>query len=155
MDATVFSAIIVGGAGVISTLIPIVVENKRFAAVSAMRRKQVAGAWRGVTKQAEGPAGEPIEVQLYVEFKISWRRIRAEARVVGGGTELHIQSRGGFINDEYMVLNYRSRDPAIVNFGTGLLRLHANGKRMSGLVVGYGSEREGMIHGQVEYEKIE
>jgi hypothetical protein len=133
---------------------PLVNKNIAFVPLPAKRRRQIQGQWRGTTRQSAGPDGTPIEVDLVTEITVSWRTVRTKTRMKGGGVELMSESKGGFVTDEYLKVDYKSIDSAKLNFGTTLLRLSADGARLTGQTLGYGFKSERIVHGEVELVKI-
>lgn len=155
MDSEIIAASILGTATVVAAVLPLLRENLKWAPISAKRRKLVCGSWRGVTHQAVGPDGSPMDVEIITEISTSWRRLKTHTRIRGGGIELKSTARGGFVWGDYLVATYKNINPNLVNFGTVLLRLHADGRHLSGRMIGYGTKSERIIHGEMELEKVE
>lgn len=155
MDPAIAAALITAVGGLVGVLAPKLLENLKFKSIPHQRRAQLAGSWRGTTHQARGPSGEPIEVELITDISVSWRRVTTSTRMRGGGIELKSKAEGGFIWGDYLVAHYKNVNPALVNFGTVLLRLSSDGKRLNGRMVGYGARSEALVHGEVELIKVE
>ena len=154
MDSTIAAAIISAIAVMAAAIWPSISKNINFSTISGQRRKQLEGSWQGTTSQKRGPEGDPIEVELFLEIKLSWRRIKTEALVRGGGTEIKTVGSGGFLWGDYFQVNYRGSNAAIINFGTLILRLHSHGRGLSGRLLGYGSESEDLVYGKVALRKV-
>lgn len=154
MNSSVITALIAALATIVAAIIPKILENLRYTPLIHKRQNQLKGSWRGTTTQSYETGDKQIVVELSIEMRSTWRKVSIDALVKGGGTELKIRANGGFIWGDYLKLDYESKDPAIANFGSMFLRLHANGKSLKGRMIGFGSESEQLVHGLVILEKV-
>jgi hypothetical protein len=154
MSSSVITALIAALATIVAAIIPRVLDNLRYAPLVHKRQNQLKGSWRGTTTQSYETGNKQIVVELTIEMRSTWRKVSMDALVKGGGTELKVRADGGFIWGDYIKLDYESKDPAIKNFGSMILHLHANGKSLKGRMIGFGSESEQLVHGSVVLEKI-
>ncbi|MGJ8633236.1 MAG: hypothetical protein ACSHX7_04890 [Luteolibacter sp.] len=154
MDPRIIAAIITGGVAFSIPLLTWVVKNLSYSAISGRKRRALQGSWRGTTKQSSGPKGKPIEVDLVIDFKTRWRRVKGISRVKGGGDELDVTFVGGYKELDHVFFEYQSKSKDKVNFGSVILKLNGCGNELHGKIIGYGNMSETLVSGDMTLTKI-
>ena len=126
------------------------------------RRAALVGCWQGELMQG-GVLGETLRLRLRLDVTAASKEIKADAQVVGpmpGKPELgpdHIRIdwhlTGGFFHDSLLKLDYQHKNPAVVQLGTVILRLHSDGETMTGRVIGWGHITQTIVGAEVTLRK--
>ena len=128
------------------------VENRRLFKLS--KGRDVRGRWTGELKYLSPRWDkESIEIEFHrnsllhaLNPKLIKGRIRSPRRP---NEDLLLQ--GGFYQEDQMMLDYRSAQPARKQFGSVLLHLNSEARQLSGNFIGY---FDGAITGSLTLNKI-
>jgi hypothetical protein len=128
-----------------------------YQTISKARNRMLKGRWEGVSRPIDAPPGVPSEVPITFEFTPGWwRTVRAEScftsHDAGRGKVIN-DYRGGFYQQTYLTLLYRKRDRGVTGFGAAILELSADGRRLEGRILGYGSHIQGLFFAKLTLEK--
>jgi len=123
------------------------------------RRSALTGRWRGTLSQEVGVRATPADAKLELELRCGWRTVRGAGvlRVVSDGgvrsTVFHL--RGGFLFDRFLRMEYKNTKGHVVQFGSVVLELLAEGDELDGRYAGYGSISSTLVSGTVRLKKDE
>lgn len=127
------------------------------------RQAKLIGRWEGNFEQPEYPGGA-LALEARVEFARSVGHIKGRAQVRtrlskrhrGGPREVtvNLALSGRLPHSDFLKLEYQSVDPGVNQFGSMMLELNAEGTRLNGRFVGYGSISEAIISGTVALKKL-
>jgi hypothetical protein len=162
MEAPVIAAWITGGFTIVAPIITFIAtkayQNRFLLTISPDRRRAIEGTWKGIAKQAYGPTPEPFEAQVTLDLSTGRTRIKGTGHFVTRfGTDdfdWEFRLTGGFLHDRFLRFNYNTVSRNVVQFGSIILQLHANSKRLTGLYQGYGVISENLVHGTLELRKV-
>ncbi|MGA6828841.1 hypothetical protein ACO9S2_14675 [Nitrospira sp. NS4] len=133
-------------------------NTRHYHAVRGDRRKLLAlHEWTGTWKEIS-PTSNPardLTIRYWVGLKEHGGEIQLVAPVDPGSPKMrnyYYRFRGGFEDNNWLVLNYYSIDRSVVEYGTILLCLPADPKTTptTGMLCGYGSWPGGITYGPVE-----
>jgi hypothetical protein len=161
MNDTIWAAFIAGPAAASLTAILGYVlspDRRQRAAIGSARRDTLEGTWKGELHQAVDIDG--VSETNAVEFNL-----RVRLRTVYGDGRLHyvvnqecresfFALRGGFMFDQFLKLDYSNKKGFVVQFGTIVLKLHSDGTRLEGKLVGYGSVTDRVIAADLELSRV-
>jgi hypothetical protein len=157
MDVPLYPALIGGACTLSAPIVALMVKSwlgrRSFRPLAPSRRQAIQGVWRGNTVQEKGPTGEAAEVDLLLTLRAFRNVVKGHARVRWKSVEERVALEGGFRSDSFLLLTYNSTSAITLNFGTLLLRLSANGDRLHGRMLGFGSESETIVHGCTELQR--
>jgi hypothetical protein len=159
MSPTIVAAIIAGVVAIVAPIITLVakeiLEQKPFSPVTG-RRKALVGKWHGILKEAKGPGGKPLEVDLTFEFTKHRKRIlgRTTFTLPGRATRT-LDFTGGFLHEQFLKLDYNNPDPTVMQFGCYVAKLITTDdqKVLDGRFVGYGPDTGDIVHGTAVLNK--
>lgn len=165
MNMEISSALIAASGALVSAVATVFVrhrlENRRLQPV-ASRRAAIAGRWTGEIADPKYPDGGIVSTAV-VTFNPGSRRVTGSARVIsslaahhrGGPRESTIQSEltGGFRHGDFLMLEYRSKDASVLQFGAMILLLNGEGNRLDGMWIGYGRISEAIVSGTMTLVK--
>ena len=148
--------------GIISSpyLIPLFVnraKGKRYLNLKD-RLETIVGSWDGVTIQNVGISGTNMQVGLRMVLKRKNKTLIVGISTVswsenGLSKSFEVELEGGFLNDSYLEISYKSKDISIVNFGVMFLKYSADGKTLEGKMMGFGHRIEEIIEGNSKLTK--
>jgi hypothetical protein len=118
---------------------------------SKARQLALTGKWKGIVHQEIGINPHPIDYRLTVKLVAKEKEITGMCTlyyVDAVRSEEHILVIvGGFYNDRYLQLNYKSTDTQMIEFGAIILRLSDDASRLEGRFAGYGSVAQNFTSG--------
>jgi hypothetical protein len=133
------------------------------------RAKAIVGKWEGRRKQEIGRGGRPFDAECALELNLLGNTIRGTARHWGtyldkdgspdkginDGKQVNAEFTvsGGFFLDRFLQLTYEPIDLGI-QFGTMILEINADGRRLTGRFLGYGRFTERLVYGTLELTKV-
>jgi len=121
------------------------------------RAKAIAGMWTGDANQASGPDGHPIPAKVTFTFEVASDLITGDgafrAMVDGAELDLRFKFEGGFLYGQFLRFEFDRVDAHVVNFGSIILRLSDDAKRLTGRFHGYGARSERIVYGTLELRK--
>lgn len=131
--------------------------TKVFPTIPAKSKSHLDGRWNGTGIQQEGPEGQPLEHTIIVTLKCGKRKISGDAAMhVAVGADKYIMNYmidGIFFEDRILSFTYRNTDGAVRQFGAAVLELDTSGRRLRGLISGYGFLSKTIVDVRVELEK--
>jgi len=154
--ATLTGTIIGAASAIIGSLLTVVVkhwlEQKQsiFKDLPPRRRDAISGHWDGRVYQAEGPSGPPIEFDVEIRLNTDGMKVEGEGYFEWEGRATKVLITGGYIDDYYLKLEYKDADYRILRYGTFLLQISPDVRRIVGRFLGYAAEKEGLIYGKIE-----
>lgn len=116
------------------------------------------GNWEGQAKDAPNiPDKTHYTHHDRVHFFWEGGQIRGllETRVESDKTPNKLLLEVQFHENSYLQLEYRNQDKTIFQFGVIILKLSADGRKLSGRFMGFGWEREDIVFGEVEWHKLD
>ena len=132
-------------------------KNKPLKIIRAGRRKALNGNWQGSAYQEIGPDGNPLDAKLHYTLTASRKIVRGSGiyslKLKDKDQSRNFTASGGFLHDKFLKLDYKNTDDSAIQFGSAILELSADGKKLTGLYLGYGATSERLIHGTIELEK--
>lgn len=131
-------------------------QSSRFELLSKgdPRRVGIAGRWSGIVKQPMGPEGTPISFDIALELRMEEHIVVGTATYDYQGYHTVCSFRGGFIERRFLQLDYTDMDPRLVRdgivfYGTIFCKLSTDQKRFDGHFLGYATETNGLVWGEV------
>lgn len=133
-------------------------KDKDFLTISQSRKIALDGSWNGKVFQAEWLNGQPINYPFTITLDVSKKEIKGTGIVhfPMSKTEIHsfnISLKGGFLHDRFLKLDYKNTNQAAMQFGSLILNLSSDGKKLTGRFLGYGSKTEKLVFGELKLEK--
>lgn len=121
------------------------------------RIRALEGYWEGQATDVDVPDDIRYTTRDRVSFHIDRGEIKGllETQVYEDEKPDKLIFSGKFYDDSFLKLEYRNQDEKIFQFGIIFLKLSADGRKLYGKFVGFGWEREDIVGGRVEWEKIE
>jgi len=122
-------------------------------------RSMIEGQWSGeaVEKTAD-LARDACVYSVTWDFKVSARKVAAYSTMEYYKDNRKVvetfEVKGRFFDGRYMLLEYSSLQETMINFGTEILYLHANGRELSGRFVGFSAEGDEIITGTLKGNKL-
>jgi hypothetical protein len=80
--------------------------------------------------------------------------IVGEMEVDDEGDILRIALEGGIIRLPFIILDYYSTNPAIINYGRIMYKINNDWDKLIGRVVGYSGERDFFVNASHDLERI-
>ena len=120
------------------------------------RASALLGNWEGLAKDAPNiPDKTHYTHHDRVHFFWEDDRIKGllETRVESDKTPNKLLLEVQFHENSYLQLEYRNQDKTIFQFGVIILKLSADGRKLSGRFMGFGWEREDIVFGKVEWHR--
>jgi len=155
MDSTIIASIVGGIATICAAIIPLLVksrnEKRLFYPISRDRRKALTGKWEGIVVQQTNTENKlSFKVQLDIEIK--------GRKLIGNGTLINdtiynVELEGSFRNDRFLKMDYRNKEPQVIQFGSFIFHLSDDARGLKGLFVGYGHLSKSILHGHCEFHK--
>lgn len=160
MNPTIVAAIISGLFALVSSILTLTLkkyfDQRPINTIPAGRRQAITGTWKGKIYQEKGPKGEPIEYPGELKLKAGRKIVSGEFNIESGLTskedKISFNASGGFLYDNFLQLNYFSKDKSKIHFGTVILKLNADATKLDGKFCGYGRITEDIISGIVKTE---
>lgn len=131
-------------------------EDRPSLKVHDWRRTKLVGRWEGAFHEPDYPGGA-LSFEAEMDFESVkgplLGRARLRTRLRGGhrggprSVDMSFDLIGAFRHSNFLKLEYQSRDAGVVQFGTMILTLNAEGSQLSGKFVGYGSVSEAIVSG--------
>ena len=115
--------------------------------------RTLEGMWVGHAHQPSGPRGMPIDLPLNVIFSLINGRCDGEATYEFEGVFSTLKLSSRSLKSRYIVWNFYDTDERVIRFGTFLLQLSADGKRLEGKFLGYAAEMEDIVTGSIKLTK--
>jgi hypothetical protein len=88
------------------------------------------------------PEGKDINIQLKCRFELDLNRIIGYMDVDDEGDILSIKLEGGIIKLPFLIFDYFSTNPNIINYGRIMYEINNDWNQLIGRVVGYSGERD-------------
>ncbi len=155
MDGVVLASIIGAAAAVSAPLVTLgiqaLVRRRHRCPISKERKEALRGPWVGTVSYAPPSTLESHDLTLSVTPHSRTITGLATYRVNDVFTSL--DTKGWFINDDLLRVEYENRSPAIRHFGVLLMRLNANADRLDGKFVSYGRVTEQIGTGTITLAK--
>ena len=148
MDPVVVAAIIGGCAAVAAPVITLLVkkalDERRLRPVPARWARALPGNWDGTVQEA---GLSPYKITL--NFELRGKLIK------GTGTfeTRTIEVTGSFYDDRFLRLDYKNKDPAIIQYGLAILELLPTANKLEGKFLGYGPIAKRLVAGGITLEK--
>jgi hypothetical protein len=95
-----------------------------------------------------------IKVQIECSFKVNDNKLVGHMDVNDEGEILRIDLEGGIIKLPFIIFDYCSTNPEIVNYGRIMYRINDKWDRLDGKVVGYSGERDFFVNATHDLKKI-
>lgn len=131
-------------------------KSKHFVNIES-RQQSIEGAWSGTNIQRTS-TNHGRTIELSPNFRLNGNLIEGSSLVAwqdnGKNNTIEVILDGGYINSSHLEINYRAKDPKIVNYGIMFLRLNSSGDQLRGEMIGFGHESESIISGAVHLEKL-
>lgn len=160
MDSTILAAIISGALGLLGSvsgyLLKQYFDNRVFLPVRFDRRSSINGEWTGTTYQDINKLGA-VESSVTAKLSAKNRQIRGELTVDPGIPDIPLRDvyelTGGFLYNRFLRIEYQTTTSNAVEFGSFVVELSADGRRLEGMFVGYGAFSEQIVFGRVVLNK--
>jgi hypothetical protein len=121
------------------------------------RQVTLEGEWRGVANQPLSAYG-PVQMEAKLSFMFVGSVLRGTFGVAfptpDGPIPMDFDAACDMFYDRFIQLNYRSRDPSMVQFGAIVLDIDDMGKTVRGSYVGYGALSQMIVSGTVQLNKV-
>lgn len=159
---TITAAIIAGIFAIIAPILTYIFtkfyDNRDLLVISQNRKAALNGAWHGKIFQAEGIRGQPVQYPFNIDLSVNKKEVHGIGKVNFpiSKTETHVFNvslLGGFLHDRFLKLDYKNTNPAEMQFGSLILNLSSDGKKLSGRFLGYGAKTEKLVFGELTLEK--
>lgn len=154
MDSIIIVAIITGVFGLVTPIVVVLtryfVKQRRLSKHSQERQNAAHGSWGGQMIQRRWRDRTDIEFEIVAQ--ISSRQSVVQATFicrVDDDDVMYLSATGNLRSDQYLVLQYQNSEPAVLQFGYGILRLSSDTRELSGEFVGYGVNSEDVVSGTV------
>lgn len=150
MQPEVIAAIITGITTIIGPIITYIVikrsQEKNLQEVGE-RRRVITGTWRGNIEQLLN--NQPTSIPLEITFTAKERLIEGLATLTSPIDHSLIKLRftGGFHYDRFIKFDYKNEDECVMQFGSSIMDLHADGRTLTGKFVGYGTRTNQIVSG--------
>ncbi|MFO7867894.1 MAG: hypothetical protein R6U95_01175 [Bacteroidales bacterium] len=95
-----------------------------------------------------------IKVQIKCSFKVIDNRLVGYMDVNDEGEVLRIDLEGGIIKPPFIIFDYCSTNPEIVNYGRIMYKINEKWNKLEGKVVGYSGERDFFVNATHDLKKI-
>lgn len=132
-------------------------EERFLQLITSKRKEALKSIWYGTFKQAIGPNGEEINGKVKFSFTTSRKIIIGKGTYIVnyGGSEISLSFnfKGGFLYDRYLRFEYYNKDPSVIQFGSAILELSPDAKKLTGRFHGYGSETKSIVYGELNLNR--
>ncbi len=166
MGNEIIVAIIGGIFGIIASIVPLFIKeyfsNIRKNSISKTRSDVLTGIWEGIFNQAYGHEDLLLEYPIVMDLSVRGKKVFGVFSIKTKFFDKDIQKyttirahfdvTGGFYYEQFLQLNYISRDHAKIQFGSIIFELDAEGK-LKGRFVGYGRKTRDIVFGTIQLEK--
>jgi hypothetical protein len=128
------------------------IENRRF--FKLRKGRQISGKWRGQVSYLKPRWDkEDIEVEFYASYFSKWLNPRLVKGVIRSkeGPQEDLLFRGGFYQSEHLMIDYRSARPERSQFGSAILVLDSEARKLDGNFIGYFNQA---LTGNLTFERI-
>jgi hypothetical protein len=152
MQQEYIKAIIGGAATILSAIITLIVKNWLDNAPypSIKGKRSITGNWKGRTTQDDNKI-----VNVTGKITSKSKKIKGEARIEWEGEKyMDLKIKGNYLDEDHVLINYHSVDSNVKNYGSQILKISANCKKLQGYTIGFGSEAEEIIRGETILDKI-
>jgi hypothetical protein len=147
-------AALIGGAGTIfAPVITVLAKNiydRRIWGIVKGRRKAIIGTWVGSISQTIDNI--PTSYNLEITFTADKKIVKGDASFISPSTGKTIKLKfiGGFLYERFIKFDYHNPDELIIQFGNAILDLSSDGKTLIGKFVGFGSNTNKIVTGEVK-----
>jgi hypothetical protein len=162
MQPPVIAALIAGGTAIVAPIVTFIVTKAyehRSLEVIDPRRRRVTGEWAGTAHQAMGPDGTPFDADimftLHAQKKLLTGEGRYHARYAGSDIDLHFRLTGGFIQRDFVRMDYDTMREGEIQFGSVLCELSADCAHLTGRFQGYGVMTQSLVYGTLDLHKVQ
>jgi hypothetical protein len=135
----------------------IILPSRVYPPITRKSRAKLDGKWTGTGYQNDAPGGQPITPALSVKLKCGRRKIRGTATMhtrVGPTDYIITYSLEGiFFEDRVISFLYRVLNGNVRQFGSAVVMLDDSGRKLSGLLIGYGFLSEKIVQVKIELTK--
>lgn len=118
------------------------------------KQRAISGSWQGKVNQAEGPDGTPIDFIFKMKLPIVRKKIKGTGFFTWEKKDIELELVGGYINESFLKLDYRDNDETVFRYGSIILEVTPDNRELKGRFVGFGTEKLGLIHGEVTMKKV-
>jgi hypothetical protein len=106
--------------------------------------------WKGIAV----PDKLDIKIEIKCSFKVIDKKLVGFMNVNDEGEVLRIDLEGGIIKLPFIIFDYCSTNPEIVNYGRIMYKINEKWDRLEGKVVGYSGERDFFVNASHDLKKI-
>jgi hypothetical protein len=162
MQTPIIVALIAGGFAIIAPIVTFIVtrsyENRFLQPVSSNRVAALVGSWEGTTHQECGPGGKPDDAKVSFKLALAGKKLRGQGifRTCVGAEEVVITFHlsGGFLHDRFLRFDYNPEASETVQFGSIIVELSNDAKKLTGRYMGYGAFTNALVYGTVCVTKM-
>lgn len=157
MAPEVIAAIITGAVALIAPIATyfatIAYERRSIQKISG-RRKSIVGNWRGNIKQSL--KGAPVTIDIEMGFTAGNKIIEGNCRFLSplDNRTTNLKFTGGFYHERFIKFDYKNEDEGVIQFGSSIIDLSADGRTMTGSYVGYGAGTNEIVTGNVILNRV-
>lgn len=157
MDSTLIAGVIGGICTVTAPILALLIKSRmdmrRKPRISAARQAVLRGIWNGVLQYDPAEDGAPPDHEVVLDVHSSDRSISGTARYTLNGTPTVVDISGYLVAESLIRVEYTNTSPEVIHFGTMLLQLSQDAKRLHGKLLAFGRVRGRVISGDLELEK--
>ena len=160
----IYLGAIIGAVGSIAAaMLPVLYRQYRnrhmFYSAPRGRRNALLGVWIGEGNDTYVESGEEsIAINGRLQLEVLRRgKVKGTVKLWSPRYPSQwpaIKVWGGFYDNNYIQLSYRSTDPARVQLGVVVLKLAADGQRLLGYYAGFSPIRECFVAGELALTKL-
>lgn len=154
---TNLKAAIIGGicvilAPILTLLLNNSIENRKYEVIG---NRDILGKWSGIIIQELG--NSEISFGVEFEFRNRGRKLYGTCKVdaidnpMDESHNLYIE--GGLFENRFLKLEYKNTDENVIQFGTFLMELMPDGKKLIGRFTGYGHVSKKVVYGKITLNK--
>ena len=157
MQSDVVAAIITASVALVAPVLTLVFKqayDRRTLGNIKGRRKAVIGTWKGTISQEINH--KLTDFNLEIIFTAGKKIVQGDAAFISPtNNELtKLKFIGGFYHDKFIKFEYKNPDELIIQFGSSILDLSADGRSLTGKFIGYGSVTNMIINGEVTLKRV-
>ena len=152
MDSAITAAWIVGGCTIAASIANKRIGRTKKLPISKSRQQALQGIWTGRVAYDSNSA-ELQDHDATLDIKTKKNTLNASLSYTSCGSSTKILAKGILLLDSLIQIQYHNADPAINHFGTVLLNLSADTKKLQGRFVTYGRKTGTISTGSVEFHK--
>lgn len=160
MTDTPLAAIIGAVGAVVGASIPVVSswysDRRYLSPISKWREKALCdGAWKGSGIDIDVESGAAVmEFTARMSFNIRSRKVLGTAVIGNEKQDVELTLSGGFYNDDFLQLNYKSKYLARKQMGVVVLVLSNEVDELTGHYAGFSPVRNTFVVGKCKLRKI-